>query len=169
MLATSENPSASQIRKKKIKSMNNPMISKERESFWNELLKKMNNRIPLNFKTPSKPNAMYASAGKTGIKWVFAVKKYEAWVELEIRFSGDKIKSHRVFSELYLSKGPIEQKYHGKLMWEKVDSRISCRIQTTPREIIGIDDDNKWDELHEILITKMSKLFEVLDPYIQKL
>lgn len=169
MLAPPEAANTLQIHKKEMRGMNNPLIDKERWSFWNELIKKANNQIPLNFKTPSKPQAVYASAGKTGIKWVFSVKKDEAWVELEIMLPGDKIKSHRIFSELYSSKGEIEKKYHDKIRWEKIDSRKSCRIQTTPREEYGIDDDSKWDELQEILIAKMIKLFEALNPYIQKL
>ena len=49
-----------------------------------------------------------------------------------------------------------------QIKWGKIESRKSCRIQTTPREKYGMDDDRKWDELQETLIDKMKKMVKVL-------
>ena len=145
------------------------MIDSQRAIFWNSLLKKSQNQISENFRTPSKPQAVYASAGKTGLKWVYAVKKDEAWVELEIMLPGDNLNSHSVFDNLHAYKQEIENAFGDCLEWEKIESRKSCRIQTKPRERYGVDDMDKWDELQEILITKMDKMISSLSPYIQQL
>jgi hypothetical protein len=168
-IPTSEPQNSSITEKSERKSMDNPLISKERTSFWEQLLTKVKSQIPLNFPAPSKPQAVYASAGKTGMKWAFAVKKNESWVELEIMLPGEQIKSHRIFSSLFASKNEIERKYGHQLKWEKIELRKSCRIQTTPREKYGVDDDRNWNELQETLIGKMKKMVEVFNPYIQQL
>lgn len=150
-------------------SKRNFTLSCTRESFWSTLLEKAQSQIPLNFPSPSKPNAVYASAGKTGLKWAFAIKQNESWVELEIMLPGEKSKSHNVFSQLSLSRNEIEKTLGESLRWEKVEGRKSCRIQTNPREKYGVENINQWEELQNSLIKKMKNMVTVFTPYIKSL
>lgn len=133
------------------------------------MLLKSQNRIFPNFKKPTKSQAVYAPTGKAGLKWAYSVKKEEAWVELEIMLPGDKLNSHNVFDHLYCYKSEIEKQFGNKLKWEKINSRKSCRIQTTPKEKYGVDNEDKWDELQETLIDKMERMVLSFTPYIQQL
>lgn len=150
-------------------SKRNFTLSRTRESFWTTLLEKAQAEIPLNFPSPSKPNAVYASAGKTGMKWVFAIKQNESWVELEIMLPGDKSKSHNVFSQLNLSKREIESALGDSLRWERIEDRKSCRIQTNPREKYGVENINQWELLQNNLVKKMKNMVNVFTPHIKDL
>ena len=149
--------------------MKNPLIDNERLDFWNGIIEKSENKIPLRFGSPSKPQAIYASAGKAGLKWAFALKEHEAWVELEIMLRGDKIHSHQVFDELKKHEFKVEKELGIPIRWEKLPDRKSCRIQTSPRELYGVKDNDKWSELQNTLIDKMKRMEKVFSPYIQNL
>jgi hypothetical protein len=144
-------------------------IDNERLCFWNEIIEKSKNTIPLKFGPPSKPQAIYAPAGKTGLKWAFAVKQHESWVELEIMLRGDKANSHKVFDALIKHKLKIEKELGTPIRWEKLPERKSCRIQTSPREPYGVKDNDKWAELQNTLIDKLKRMEKVFSPYIHNL
>lgn len=151
------------------KRMRNPLIDNERMIFWNKLIEKSKKKVQLNFGAPSKPHAIYASAGKTGLKWSYTVKNNESWVELEIMYPGDKEISHQVFDTLDGHRIDIEKSFGEPIHWYKKPELKSCRIQTKPREKHGMKDPDAWDNLQDILIDKMGKMVKVFTPYISRL
>ena len=68
-------------------------------------------------------------SGVRGLPFVYTVKQQEGRVELWIdRGAGKAPENKRLFDWLEKRKEEIERAFGGKLSWERLESKQSCRI-----------------------------------------
>ena len=150
------------------KKVDSALLNNTQRKFWYSFSQKAEVEIPfMEGASIRKTDALQKTAGKSGLAWSIAVNRYESWVELTILLSGEKERSHELFDKLYVHKNEIETKYGGPLLWDKLETRKSCRIKSLPLEGHGMDEVDRWSELQESLIDKISRMEKSFSPYFQ--
>jgi hypothetical protein len=92
---------------------------------------------------------------------------HDSRVELYID-CGDGQENKRMFDALYERKQAIEEKFGGSLEWQRLDDRRACRIcHVMPGS--GLQEQDRWSELHEQMIDAMIRLERGLGPHIKRL
>ncbi|MCD6392424.1 MAG: DUF4268 domain-containing protein, partial [Planctomycetes bacterium] len=89
-------------------------------------------------------------------------------VELYIDLGKDKEKENLAFFEkLEKQKPRIEKVFGGKLEWQRLEGKRSCRIKKELKVGGYRDDELKWIRIHEAAVDAMIKLNKALNPHIQ--
>jgi len=127
-----------------------------RERFWQQLLDyaKTKTKIHSNI-SATEHNWLGTKAGLLpGLGLNYAVRQHSIDVELYIDLGKDKEKENLAFFEkLEKQKPRIEKVFGGKLEWQRLEGKRSCRI--------------KWIRIHEVAVDAMIKLNKALNPHIQ--
>jgi len=141
------------------------LIEKEYVSFWNDLAKKMNQILPLEY-APAKPRAYYQIA--TGVprihyEWGFHGKSRSSF-GVELHFESDKKEVNlRSIEQLENFCSLLEQKTHEKVTIQKDFGKTWARIY------IEKNDGTISDELRNWAVEKMKIFYDIMQPELKKM
>lgn len=141
-----------------------------RKKFWNRLLEYAREKTNLHSNiSPGKYSWVGTSSGVSGLNFNYVIKKNEGRAELYIDLGKESHEDNlKVFNELLSKKTEIEDSFGGELSWEELENKRACRIaKYIP--IAGYSEEEKWDELIEVMVESMMKLEESLMPHINSL
>jgi len=135
---------------------------KIRLEFWKQHLEKVNQSETNLFQNinPSKDNWLSAGVGMSGLGLNFVISKSYARTELMIARS-DKEENKIIFDQLFQKKEQIEQDFGNELIWERLDSKKSCRIKYEIQDV-SIYEKDDWDKMMEFMIANMIKMEKAL-------
>ena len=142
----------------------------ERKNFWTSLLERAKDKTDLfNSISPRFDHWIGVGGGKSGIAFNFTILKNEAGCEIyfDRGKDSDKLNKER-FDELYKNKTEIEEKFGGKLEWQRLDNRRASRIKISFKES-GLLNKERWPELQDKMIEAMVRMKKAFDPYITTL
>ncbi len=74
----------------------------------------------------------------------------------------------RIFDHLHSEKERIESVFGGPLIWERMDDKKASRIKWIC-DRGGWADEEKWDEIQDLLIDAMIRLDKAMSPHISSL
>lgn len=141
-----------------------------RQKFWTSLLKKAKEKTKLHTNiSPGQYNWVGTSAGKRGLGLNYSIRQHSATIELYIdRGTDSDEENKKIFDHFIKHKQSIESEFGSEILWERLENRRACRIS---KQIIigGYKDDEKWDELQELMIDNMIKFSNAFKPYIKKI
>jgi hypothetical protein len=139
-----------------------------RRKFWSELLEKARTKTNTHQNiSPSISSWISASAGKSGLRFNYFVRKHDAQVEFYINSKDTGLNKKR-FQYFLRHKSEIERTFGESLDWQLLPDKRASRI----RYIIsgyGLRDEAHWDELQDQLINAMIRLSHAFSPYIDQL
>jgi uncharacterized protein with ParB-like and HNH nuclease domain len=139
-----------------------------RERFWRGLLERAASRTSLHSGLSSGDFGWIATgSGKSGLTYVYVLKKDTARVELYIdRGKGCKAENEQIFDAMFAQRAKIEADFGGELRWERLDNRRCCRVSYRI-ELGGVrNDESEWPAIQEAMIDAMIRLEKSLAPWI---
>ncbi len=141
-----------------------------RQRFWSELLKCARDKTKLHSeRSPGRANSIATGAGKSGLIWVYVIRKHETFVQLYIDRGKDAEEENTaIFDQLFSHKQEVEDAFGAELVWQRLDGRRACRVRKDIR-IGGYNDESKWPEIQESMIDAMIRLERALGPYVNDL
>lgn len=139
-----------------------------RKRFWWGLLARAASYTSLHSGlTPGDDGWIATGSGKSGLTYVYVLKKDTARVELYIdRGKGRKVENKHIFDTMFAQHATIETDFGGTLRWERLDNRRCCRVSS------GIDlggvsnDESEWPAIQEAMIDAMIRLEKSLAPWV---
>jgi hypothetical protein len=139
-----------------------------RKKFWTELLNKAKKKTKLHAgRSPTKESWISAGGGKTGLSFVYVIKRHEVGVEFYIDL-GDSAKNEQFFDGIFIHHKEVEKSFGGPLMWQRLEGKRACRIKKVIN-IGGYQDETKWPEIQEAMINAMIHLANAVRPQISKI
>jgi len=135
---------------------------KLRIDFWREILEKVNTSETKLFQNinPTKDNWLTAGVGMSGVGLNFVVSRNYARTELSISRTETKENKY-IFDELYKQKDHIENIFGGNLIWERFDTKKSCKIRYDLPEV-NVYEKEDWGKMMKFMIDgiiRMEKAF----------
>lgn len=129
-----------------------------RQEFWSKLLPRLKGKTPI-FQNTSPTKDHWLSAGGTNISSVrynMVITKNYVGVQFEFGRS-DKDENKRLFDELIKYKSEIEDSFGQCLSWERLDDKISSRINFIKKDvnIFNVED---WPIMMNFLEENIIKL-----------
>jgi hypothetical protein len=133
-----------------------------RLEFWKKLLEKVNSSATHLFQhiNPSHDNWITAGVGMSGLGLNFVISRNNCRTELFIS-RGVTEENKYIFDELFAKKEQIESDFGGKLYWERLDNKKSCRIRYMIDEVSCYDKDD-WDKMMTFMIDGMIRMERAL-------
>jgi len=128
-----------------------------RLEFWEQYLKESNkkNRLFSNI-SPSKDNWIGIGIGMTGVNLNLVANK--TYCRCEIYFNrGNQEENKELFDFTKTMQSEIESVFGGKLEWERMDDKVSCRIKST-LENVNIFEKEDWDKMINFLVDISEKM-----------
>jgi hypothetical protein len=139
----------------------------QRLKFWEQLLEKSKAELPVyNSLAPTKNSWFGSKSGTSGFGFYFVVLMKKARVELYIDVK-DAERNKQIFDDLFRKKEQLEEKFGEKLEWQRLDDRRACRI-SYPLPKTGLKNVEKWADLQDQMIEKMSRLHQTFQSEIKK-
>lgn len=139
-----------------------------RREFWTGLLAAAKGKTKLHSAvSPAEDNWIGTGAGKTGLSYNYVMRQHSGYVELYFN-KGTADENKAVFDRLAESKDAIEKAFGGSLEWQRMDSKVTCRIKKEIG-IAGYKDQNNWPSVFEAMVDAMVRLERALKPYISRL
>jgi hypothetical protein len=141
---------------------------KLREQFWSELLSKAKARTALHAGlSPGRDTWIAAGAGRTGLSFVYRVRKHDCEVAFAIeRRSAEE--NRAIFMQLHAAREAIESQYGSSLEWDQEDDRGSYHIRDVST-VGGYRDTDNSEAIYMWMIDHMISLEGALRPYLEKL
>lgn len=141
-----------------------------KKAFWEGLLNHAKTKTRLHAGvSPNNLSWISAGAGKTGFSFVYTLWEHRASAELYIdRGKGYERENTEIFRALEAQKEKIERDFGGPLDWQPLEDRRACRIRANI-DIGGYKDEDKFDQLYELMADAMSRLERALAPHIRNL
>ena len=139
-----------------------------RLEFWKSFLNEANTKNTLFANiSPSKDSWIGIGIGMSGVNInLTATKKYAG---VEIYFNrGTKEENEDLFDYLNTFSNDIENKFGGKLEWNKMPDKVSCRIITKLEEV-DITDKNDWPKMINYLVDSSERLSIAVKEPMKKL
>ncbi|HEU4963712.1 MAG TPA: DUF4268 domain-containing protein [Bacilli bacterium] len=138
--------------------------------FWEQLLNRARDRgLTLHAgRSATKDSWLGAGAGISGVSF-----NYVAWlkertaVELNLD-TGNRERNKKYFDQLYRARERIVSATSIHLEWERLDEKDSSRIRSTI-ELGGLNEEEKWSEIQDEMIYRMTELHKVLRESIKEL
>jgi hypothetical protein len=142
-----------------------------RKKFWEGLLARAAAKTPLHAKiAPAEGGWLAAGSGVRGLPFVYVIKQEQGKVELWIdRGAGKAAENKRIFDSLEKSKDEIERAFEGKLSWERLEGKQSCRIAYITTVGGYKSHESKWPEIQDAMIDPMIRLEKALAPHLEKM
>lgn len=140
-----------------------------RIEFWRKLLDKVNKSETHIFQniSPSKDNWITAGVGMSGLGLNFVISKDHCRTELFIS-RGSAEENKFVFDELFSKKDQIESDFGGKLIWERLDDKKSCRIRYAKNDVSCYDTE-EWENIMNFMIDGMIRMERALIEPLKKI
>jgi hypothetical protein len=139
-----------------------------RLDFWESFLQLSNksNSLFLNI-SPSKDNWIGIGIGMSGVNLNLVVSKNYCRSEIYIN-RGDQGVNKEFFDFFFQMKGSIENTFGGKLEWERMNDRITCRIKS---ELTGVSyfEKEDWSKMFEFMIDSSVRMEKAFKEPIKKL
>jgi len=142
--------------------------NKQRHEFFEQLLSRCNEKTKL-FSNVSPQGDQYGiatGAGKSGLLWSLLILKKIGKVHLFL--NGDGEVNRERFEFLEKRKAEIEKAFESSLIWDFREGRKQHYIRSISN-IGGLEDEEKWPEIHQDLITRLIKLERALQNHIKEL
>ncbi len=141
-----------------------------RLDFWAQFLKEIN-ATPNNYCaniSPSKEGWMGIALGITGISMNFVVSRDYARAEIMInRGGGSPEKNKEAFDYFFKMKDKIEKDFGGKLIWERMDDRVTSRIKTQ-LDGVNLFNQDDWKKMDAYLIEAGTRLRNAFMPPVEQ-
>ncbi len=141
-----------------------------RRKFWEQLLERAKQKGVLLHaqRSPTKDSWISAGAGvQAGVSFTYvAWMTDETAVELYID-TGSKDENKRIFDALFAKKQEIEKSFGSLLSWERLDDRRASRVRYVIQEG-GLNDQSKWQNMQDAMISAMDRLSKALNPYLPR-
>lgn len=145
----------------------NKGIFELRKRYWTELLEQYLS-VSKQFQnvSPSTDHWLSCGSGVSGVPFSFIITKNYAGVEIGINH-GEKEINEAIYEILLSHKEEIESSFGGKLKWEKLDEKKSCRISYRLENvnIVELDD---WQKIKEFHCEVMPRFDKALRHALQK-
>lgn len=141
-----------------------------RERFWQQLLDYAKTKTKLHSNiSAGRYNWIGTSAGLLqGLNLNYVVRQHSVDVELYIDKGKDKDNENlEFFEKLEKQKAKIEKAFGGKLQWQRLEGKRSCRIKKELKVGGYREDDLKWPKIHEAAVDAMIRLNKALNPLIK--
>lgn len=140
-----------------------------RLEFWKGLLDRAKIKTDLHSNvSPSKDNWVAAGAGKSGMEWRYSITMDKGGaVELFIS-RPNKAETDEIFGKLLENRDMIDKEFGEPLVWDKVENRRVCRIESLSN-IGGLKDAPLWDRIQDDMIDRMVRLEKTLKPMLLKI
>ena len=141
-----------------------------RQKFWTSLLQRAKEKTSLHANiSPGQHSWVGTSAGKRGLGINYIIRQHSAAIELYIDRGTDSDEENAsIFKQLFSHKDEIESKFSSELLWEPLENRRACRI-SKQIEIGGYKDDDKWDEIQNVMIGNMINFAKAIKPFIKEI
>jgi hypothetical protein len=133
--------------------------------FWTGLLQKANAAVPLHQSVSPSESNWIASSGH-GLYYSYVTSHGAGRAELYIT-RPDANENKAIFEQLRRSQQQIEESYGAPLSWQRLDSKIACRIAADV-EIGSLKDESSWDAMQSAMVDAMVRLERALRPHVQK-
>ena len=138
---------------------NSSKIQETRRTYWRTLLEEFN-KTSKQFQNvnPGVDHWLSGGSGVSGVAFSFTAATSYAGVDLSINRKGDKEENEMLFQKLYDMKEEIEKDFGGKLNWERLEEKISCRISVKLEQVdVRVHDD--WEKMIKFQCDNMSRLY----------
>lgn len=133
-----------------------------RQEFWTQLLQRSNGRTRLTEnRSPTRDHWLAVAAGKSGINYNYLILKNGAAIDLYIDV-GDQARNKAIFDTLLEQKDAIEQEFGDTLDWRRLDDKRSSRIVKVYRGFGSLHEQDKWEQLQEMMIDAMIRFDKTL-------
>jgi hypothetical protein len=140
----------------------------KRLEFWKQLLEKSEEKTNLfSNVSPSRGHWIETGAGKSGLKYVYAILKDSARIELCMKRK-DADENKKIFDELYKRKQEIEADFGEELEWQRLENKIMSKITKTVINK-GLDDVDDWPEIQDRMVDAMIRFEKALRKHIEQL
>lgn len=141
-----------------------------RIAFWKDLLEEAAEITPrFAGLTPGDDCWIGATAGYSGLRFVYMAWQHDSGVELYIDGGGNSEQQNkRIFDRLLEHRSQIEAEFGGPLSWERLDGKRASRIRfgelsggvCSPRE--------DWPKIRTNMIKSMVRFEKALEPHLSK-
>jgi hypothetical protein len=152
--------------------INNESSEKEilRQRFWTQLLGYAKTKTDLHAKiSPTQGGWVGANAGARGLTYCYSITKRQATVEIYIdRGKDSQEENENIFDRLAAVKSAIEESFGDSLEWERLEGKRACRIKKII-PIGGYLDEGKWPQIHEVMVSAMTRMEKAFTPQIKNL
>lgn len=141
---------------------------KLRLEFWQQYINESNkkNNLFANI-SPSKDSWIGIGIGMTGVNLNLGISKNYCRSEIYIN-RGNQNENKEVFDYIFEMKDEIEKEFGEKLVWERMDEKISCRIKSELKNVSYFEKAD-WNKMIEFLIEKSEKMAKSFKEPIKKL
>ena len=138
-----------------------------RKKWWTGLLDKAKTRTKLHARiSAGGHNWVSAGAGKSGLAYNYFVLQHKTGIELYID-TGNQDENESTFDRLHERKSDIETAFGDHLSWERLDTKRACRIARYYEDGGYRDDEDRWPELQDHLISAMISFHKAISPYLR--
>ena len=142
-----------------------------RKKFWTQLLDIAKSKTKLHSGiSPSEYSWIGTGAGVSGLGFNYSVTQHGSAVELYIDRGKETEKENKtIFDKIASHKEEIEKIFGEPLQWQRLEGKRACRIRKQ-YELGGYrDDEEKWSQIHEVMVNAMISLEKALRPYIKNI
>ena len=139
-----------------------------RLEFWRKFLKEANekNKLWSNI-SPSKDNWIGIGIGMSGLNLNVVVTKSNCRVEIYFN-RGNKEENKDLFDFMQKQEKEIEVVFDGKLSWERMNEKVSCRI-ASKLDRVNVFDKEDWNKMAEYLIDTSERMEKAFRNPVKKL
>lgn len=158
--------------KKNLDDLSNQKEMKNRHSkrfeFWTQFLKEINkvNHLCANT-SPSKDTWISSALGMSGVGLNLVVTQKYARSEIYIN-RGSQEENKKIFDFFYKSKNEIEQEFGQKLIWERMDDKVTSRVKFQLDGVSAFNQED-WYKMNKFLIENTTKMEKIFSTYVQRL
>lgn len=158
--------------KKSIDDLSNQKEMKNRHSkrleFWTQFLKEINKVNNLCSNTsPSKDTWIGVALGMSGVSLNLVVTQKYARTEVYIN-RGSQGENKKVFDYFYKIKDDIEKEFENKMIWERMDDKITSRIKFQLNDVNAFNEDD-WFKINKFLIDVTTRMEKIFSPHVHKI
>jgi hypothetical protein len=123
--------------------------------FWEQLLAKSKTVTKLGSnRSPSKDHWLTIASGRSGIGYNYLIQK--EWAGLDVYIDvGDPIRNKQIFDQLFAQKDDIEAEFGDTLDWRRMEDKRASRIVKQYINHGNLIEQERWDELQELMINAM--------------
>ncbi len=139
-----------------------------RIEFWEYFIKESNKVNSLfSNNSPSKENWIAKGIGMSGVNLTIVISSN--YCRSEISFNtGNKENNKKYFDFIFNSKDRIEEKFEEKLVWERMDENVTCRIKHQLDNVSYFEKDD-WKKMNKFLIDSSVRMEKVFSEQIKSL
>ena len=144
-----------------------------RLNYWSQFLKEINKTADYCANiSPSKENWLGVALGMSGIGMNFVISRDYARVEIFINTgymeTGGKERNKEIFDYFYSMKEQIENDFGDKLIWERMDDRVTSRVKYQ-LDGVSVFNHSDWVAMNKFLIDAGNRMRKSFIGHVEKL